>query len=564
MEIKLYSGFQKRPNSTKLIPANYPPLTTATLECKLLDGTSIISPVITIEYTAVRPVITSFTYAYISMFNRYYFITNITSVNNLWVISLAVDVLASYRASIIASSQYVLRSSSAYDDNIVDTMYISKPITTTSRVASNDIGTGYVLRHITSGGEPAVGQVFYFNYEGRVPVAGVCFGIVGKSGVGANYYVCSEDNFIDFMSNVFTVIPSDMGNLADGLKKLLADLNQYIVSVVRLPVVPHTSNLGQAHTTVWLGSYEIPCSCYSVEPGFHFEEYEFVNDITLPSHPNISTHSYYAMPPYSSYVLDFLPLGSIPLDASKLYGNNSINVKWRVDYVSGLAWFKVGYYVNNTTTFHTLTTDICQVGIPIPLSQLKVDNLTGFGLSVANVLSDAFKSYANSGRTGGLANLKTLSNSARNIGQSFKDLGGAISRWWSGDNRKLIPASENGNLVGQGDSFIGNFVDLNRNVLDQVVDYAASILGDVVTKGSTGTYLNIVAGLPTVRAFFIGQAENDNARNGRPLHQIRTLNTLSGFCVCQNATIDFLSTDNPLPFEINGIINMLNSGIFIE
>ena len=93
---------------------------------------------------------------------------------------------------------------------------------------------------------------------------------------------------------------------------------------------------------------------------------------------------------FTKYVLDFLPLGSVPLDTAKMYGYNKLQIKWRIDFVSGLAWFQVGYepYYNR---FITLFTDIAQVGIPIPLSQLKVDNKTGIGLAFANFVSDVIK-----------------------------------------------------------------------------------------------------------------------------------------------------------------------------
>ena len=131
-------------------------------------------------------------------------------------------------------------------------------------------------------------------------------------------------------------------------------------------------------------------------------------------------------------------------------------------------------------------------------------------------------------------------------------------RVWRATERKTDPSQTPLNKA------VGNVFNSNTNVLDQIVDYAGNLLGDVVTKGSTGTYLNIVAGRPQVRAFFIGQAENDNDRFGSPLYQIKQLSTLTGFCVCKNATMTFVSTDFPLSEEVEGIISMLNSGVYLE
>lgn len=543
INITLYK-FNKKLNSTSRP-------TTATskgLQCTLLDNTSVINPIITIEQDSTFNA-REFNYAHIqTLGSRYYFITDVQTEKNLWVLYLAVDVLASYRASIFNTTQYVMRSSSLSDDNILDTMYITKPLSLNQRGAVSEYDTGNVARwvgmHTT---EPSQGQVFYFNYENRLPINGVCFGIVGGSGVGANYYVATEDNFIDFMTNVFTLVPSDMGSLADGIKKTLLDLQQYIISVVRLPVMPDSSNLGGRRTQIKLGSHDVPCVCYEIIPGYHYEEYWLVNELPIPQHPNLSTHAYYALPPFTSYYLDFLPIGSIPLDAAKLYGYDKIQIKWRIDFISGLAYFKVGLepYYNN---FITLFTDVAQVGIPIPLSQLKVDNQTGIGLSIANVLSDAFKNFSKN---------SSVINSADTNAKVNRTTTGGV-KVWKAEQRKTVPSETPLNNT------IGNIFNANSNVFDQIIDYAGELFGDVVTKGSTGSYLNIVGGRPAVRAFFIGQADNDNTRFGSPLYQLRQLSTLSGFCVCKNATMTFLSTDHPLSTEIDGIISLLNNGVYLE
>lgn len=544
MEITFFM-YNKKPNSTAQPTATT--LNSATFDCNLLDATSVINPVVVIERDDLtRPFVWDFTYAYIRAFGRYYFVVNIVSEKNLWVFHLSVDVLATYRTDIRNSSQYVLRSASESDENIVDKLYITKPYTTAGRSAVSSYDSGYVMRHIGTISEPMDGQVFYFNYDGRVASYAVCFGIVGSNGVGANYYVATEDDFITFMTNVFALVPSDMGSLSDGLKKTLLDLNQYIISVVRLPVMPHTNNLGVHKTSVKLGSYTINCDCYSVTPGLNYEEYWLVNDLPLPQHPKVSTHAYFKMPPFTSYSLDFLPLGSIPLDAAKLYGVSSINVLWRIDYISGMAWFKIGYF--SGINFITLATDIAQVGIPIPLSQLKVDNNAAIGLSVANVISDAFTK---------IAEKSSILNSPEPNPTVNRTTTGGV-RVWRAEERKSLPSS-----VNPINNAIGNFFDPNTNILDQIIDYAGSILGDVVTKGSTGTYLNIVGGVPEVRGFFIDQAENDNVHNGSPLYKVKTLSTLSGFCICQNAMVNF-SSKIPLSAEAQGIINMLNRGIYLE
>lgn len=560
MNVIFYPNFTKKVNSTYRPAPNYQG--SITLDCKLLDNVSIVSPVLLLEQPS-NVDITMYNYCYIDAFGRYYFINNIVHTGSLYKIYLAGDVLASFRTPILNSTQYVIRSSSTSDENIVDTMYLTKPFSSlTTRTAVSSYNTGYVYRTYKSGGEEIREQVFYFNYGNRVGDAAVCFGLIGANGVGANYYVCTESEFIDFMGRVVAYIPSDMGSLADGVKKSLLGLSDYIVSVVRLPVMPNTNNLATHKTSVKLGSYSINCDCYTFIPGADYEEYELVNSISLPQHPNANVHSYYKMSPYTSYVLDFLPLGSIPLDATKIYGATSIGIKWRIDYITGQAWFIVGAKVS-TNTYLTLFTDIAQVGIPIPLSQLKVDSQTGIGLSLANAVNNYLKkSDTYIPKTNGSGETYTGTNS-RNF---FVQFG---SNLWQGTKDLLRPVGKAiGDMLGSSDTIIGNFLDKNTNVFDQVIDYAGNILGDMVTKGSTGSYLTLVAGVPSVRAFFVDQTENDNARFGSPLYKKVQLSTLSGFCVCKNATINISNTNvnqhPPVLSETQAIVSLLNSGVYLE
>ena len=75
-----------------------------TLTGTLKDETSIINPVVLMELS--NP--SNYNYAYIPEFNRYYFINDIVSVKNgLWRISLTVDVLESFKDSIMNVSAII-------------------------------------------------------------------------------------------------------------------------------------------------------------------------------------------------------------------------------------------------------------------------------------------------------------------------------------------------------------------------------------------------------------------------------------------------------------------------
>ena len=92
MDIILYTTGSEKERITKTLSNGL------TLTGTLREESSIINPSFIIQ--ADNP--SSYNYCYISEFNRYYFITNITSIrNNLWRIDCVVDVLMSFASDIL-------------------------------------------------------------------------------------------------------------------------------------------------------------------------------------------------------------------------------------------------------------------------------------------------------------------------------------------------------------------------------------------------------------------------------------------------------------------------------
>ena len=110
------------------------------------DDTSIINMSLTIEY----PSVVDFNYIYIPIFNRYYFVTDITLIRyNLYNISLSCDVLMSYKNAILNCKGFIDRNEFTYDDKIIDTKRVIEQgvdiedISIQNNVFEND--TCYVL-----------------------------------------------------------------------------------------------------------------------------------------------------------------------------------------------------------------------------------------------------------------------------------------------------------------------------------------------------------------------------------------------------------------------------------
>ena len=142
--IKLY---QNKAEANRVDKTNYITLVKEVLGV-LRESTSIIDFSVVLELDTFP----NFNYVYIEMFNRYYFVSDIVSVNkNIWEVSLSCDVLMSYKDAINACTGFVDRNENTYNLLIVDDKLPLKQgqtITTTfvNNTLFDDIQGTYVLQ----------------------------------------------------------------------------------------------------------------------------------------------------------------------------------------------------------------------------------------------------------------------------------------------------------------------------------------------------------------------------------------------------------------------------------
>lgn len=92
----------------------------------LRDGASILNPEIEIETALTPAIVAAINYAYIEVFNRYYLVTDIkTEINGLWVVSMHVDVLMTYKTQIRLQSAVVARQEEVYNMYLDDGWFMS-------------------------------------------------------------------------------------------------------------------------------------------------------------------------------------------------------------------------------------------------------------------------------------------------------------------------------------------------------------------------------------------------------------------------------------------------------
>lgn len=81
------------------------------------ENTSIQNPIFKISM--VTP--PTFNYVHIPNFERYYYVTSITSLsNNLWEIELKCDVLMSFKTDILNQTCFIKRQENEYNDYLID------------------------------------------------------------------------------------------------------------------------------------------------------------------------------------------------------------------------------------------------------------------------------------------------------------------------------------------------------------------------------------------------------------------------------------------------------------
>lgn len=127
MNVAFYS-FSKRRNSTK-----QPTGTGTVKDCKLKDNCSVHDPVLTSASNT-----SSYNYAYIATWGRYYFITDtVYLANNLVEYHLTEDVLASNKTAIGGTYAYIAFSSTYSDNKIIDSRLQTLPTYSTIPTVKN-------------------------------------------------------------------------------------------------------------------------------------------------------------------------------------------------------------------------------------------------------------------------------------------------------------------------------------------------------------------------------------------------------------------------------------------
>ena len=374
MAIKInFYKYSKRVNSTAI-----PSGTGAEYDATIKQPCSIINPVI--ELNAMQTASPDYNYCHIADFDRWYWVSNWTWERGLWIADLTVDPLASWRAEIGASSNYIARSSYEYDGAIMDNYYPVKAESSISRISATG-GSPW------AGGSNINNGTFILGVVNNKPLENPA----GKaSNFGAvRYYLMSASDLRDLMTillgNISYMQITDIG---EELAKGIINPFEYIVSCLYFPFA-HTVNTPAA-------ANQIPgTNLFNISVGWwdltgaagglinaNDPVINITSSFTVPKHPQAASRGKYCnMAPYSRYTLNYGPFGTIPIDTSLLQDCTTLKVEMDVDLITGGGKITLSNASGNDFPI----INYAQLGVPIQLAQITTDVLGAITGAVSTV-----------------------------------------------------------------------------------------------------------------------------------------------------------------------------------
>ena len=488
--------FSKKQRSTAV-----PSGTGLTVSCRANRTLDILAPEIVLDWRQESGLPTVYNYARISDFGRWYWITGWKNDGGIWSATLRVDPLASWKTQIGANSCYVYRSSRSYDLKLRDDAYPMK--------ADPRRLTVTLPKVWTIGGANESGAA-----SGTLTVVA---GILGST--STTYYAFTWENWRRFYTKLFSQdyyndVLGAFGAAEYPEAKTVINPMQYISSAVVIPLgIGYGLNLRYAIDYLNTVS-AIPVGPITVTPS-NFTAYRLKDDqdqwtytITLGSdfwHPQADDRGDWLTDgPSTEYVFYFPPLGEIPLDASLIDGANSISYTVYPDYKANTALLDI-------------KSIFTQPSREYPLYRLEF--ALGTGIQLSNVMTPG--------------------------------------TWAPGAD--WILSQPDNKLLALGIKTAQNLPVISGVVNNGISDAISGRTPHVTSSGKFGSTASM-GGQPRLIVTHWLYAADDLDGKGRPLCQIRTLNTLNGFITAEADEIHVGCTEE----ELTEIREAVGSGFYYD
>ena len=489
----IYLGsFAKRRNSTKQPTTELSDSRTI----KLKENTSYDSPTFILTGNNLD-------YNYAKWDNRYYFITDTRSIHNdLMEVDCVLDPLATYKAEIIASTQFVSYSSSGTAWLADTRIPLLKDATVSSAASTMNFlftaGGFYVLSVIGENGcqlycadsskiEDLISDISQWQVD-------------LKADVLSNLPVVSPSTTEECLKNLVSVM-TDTGILGNAY----LDAPNCIRSCIWVPFFVGDFVDG-AFRNIHLGAFDTGVSC----PPCKTSPVTNSASVTIPWQHNDWRRA------VCEEVYLYLPLvGMVSIPSDEVVRESQITVQWSATATDGCVAYRV---MSGNQCIGTYGAN-CSVNYPIGISQQ-----ASAGQIVQSVMSGAQQTV--SGAIQGAAN------------------GAAAGPW--------------GVVAGGAAGAAMNGIVAAYDIADVALTRHNSCIGGIGGGAGVGLSLDLLC-FTVSHECSIAPASMA-ATMGLPTMKPMSLSGLSGYCQCANAHVECAAQAN----ELDAIDSYLNSGFFIE
>lgn len=381
----------KRINSTKLPTENG--ITISALYFK--DITDINKP--SIQVSAINM---NDGYNYAMIGNKYYYVIAVESmVKSVWRVDLQIDLLATYKQNILATTAFVSRASNGYNPYIVDdfntvSTKINKTVLQASENGFYETGEGCYILEVNN----SLTNAIYGGFNGA--------------------YILTYQQ----MNQIASKLMTDQG-LIDELKKIFQSPIDSVINCQWLPINYDVAcaQTGGITTNVWLGAYDTGISAYLVGNNMIETQYDF--DLST-----FISDNYLRNPKYIDILLCLPYVGTVAIDTKQMIEasdntteSKTLRVRIAVNVRSGKQLVMIVAKSNQNApinTFETIIADsrplssaasnsaptLYSLAAAIPMAGMGGGWLAGSLASVNTALVEGFRTiYSSVGTSGSSA-----------------------------------------------------------------------------------------------------------------------------------------------------------------
>lgn len=444
----------------------------------------------------------NFNYAYIPEFRRYYFVSDIATTNTgLYIVSLIVDVLMTYKNELLSLEGIVERNEFDFDNMIDDT---AQPY------RMNDIVE--YLELVNEAPNPVEFKTKFESSDytiviGKIQQWGHFFRFDVPSLDNSNLPSINAERFSMSTTEYSLVTPEILGYISRAVY-LNDNLNTYIKSVIAFPYLVANDYDRYRQDQFYIGGEVINLwGRYFTLTKYYMSEYVEVLRFLFPT-----VDQFDKLPPYKHYELYIPFYGYYELDA-KLLSGCTLSLFYVPNYEDGSA----ECYLYDLTHERMIFTASCQLGVKISFDTTNNREITD-------------------------------QRNALNLSTAVNLVGGVLSVGLGIGLQNPVAVAAGGMKIA---SSIASAINQNAML------YNKAQVG--FSSGATSLYSNLKPFLRIRKKERL--VDNQYAYNhayGKPLMQSRALNTLSGFTILSSIHLTGIAAYKG---ELDELERLLKSGV---